>query len=72
MVKEALIVRGKKEDKKSKSNSKESYKSPGKKFKAKCWNCGQTGHIRKDCREKKKNKSSLDSGSSLNDDGDVF
>lgn len=65
MVKDALTVKGKLEDKKSKSKLEESSKTPGKKSKAKCWNCGQTGHIRKDCREKKKkSKGSSDSWSS--------
>lgn len=80
MAKEALAVcgrpkeRGKKKDKQSKSKSSGRSKSPGKKSKAKCWNCGEVGHIRKDCKEKKKNKSfsNFEFEKSSQDDGEAF
>ena len=79
-TKEALIARGrpkdkgKKDEKHGKSKSKGRSKSPGKKSKAICWNCGNTGHFRKECKEeKKKKKKKVDSDSeSEKEDGDAF
>ena len=42
VAKEALIAQGKVKDKSKKDMKPESSR---KKSKAKCWNCGQTGHI---------------------------
>lgn len=33
----------------------------------KCWNCGQPGHIQKDCKEEKKKKKNSDNDSSQRD-----
>jgi hypothetical protein len=78
MVKEALAIKGrsrekfKKKEKKSKSKLEGRSKSPSKKSKVKCWNYGQPGHVRKDCKEeKKKKKGSFDNASS-HSDGDAF
>ena len=66
MAKEALVARGrttekgKKKDKKGKSKSPGRSKSPSKKSKAKCWNCGKPGHLRRDCKEEKKKKGKKD------------
>lgn len=60
VTKDALSIQGRlkdKDEKKSKkSKSHERSKSPGKKSKVKCWNCGQKGHIQKDYKEEKKKK----------------
>lgn len=65
--------RGKKKENKYKSKSLRRSKSLGKKTKEKCWNCGETGHFRKDCKEeKKKNKyfSDFESEKSSQDEGE--
>lgn len=81
MAKEALVARcrptekGKKKDKKVKSKSLGRSNSLGKRSKAKCWNCGKSGHFQKDCKEKKnknKNASDSDSDQSYQDDADAF
>ena len=49
-----------KKDKKGKSKSPGRSKSLGKKSKAKCWNYGNPGHLRRDCKEEKKKKGKKD------------
>lgn len=66
MAKEALVARGRKTKKRKKKNKKGKSKylgrskSPSKKSKAKCWNCGKPGHLCKYCREEEKNKGKKD------------
>lgn len=73
MTKDALFVRGRPKDKDKKKvkkfKSQERFKYPGKKRKVKCWNCGQKGHIQKDCKEEKKKYSNTKSSQS---DADAF
>lgn len=60
MTKDALSVQGRSKDqdkkKGNKSKSQESFKSPSKNSKVKCWNYGEKGHIQKDCKKEKKKK----------------
>jgi hypothetical protein len=74
--KEALSVRGRSKEKSkkkdTKSKSQERSATPGRKSKVKCWNCGQKGHIRKDCKEEKKKKKYTSDRESSQSDPDAF
>ena len=77
MAKEALVAHGRTIEKGTKKDKKGKSKSPGKKSKAKCWNCGKPGHLRRDCKEEKKKKGKKDfsdsnTDKSSQDDVDAF
>eukprot|EP00253_Pinus_taeda_P021625 PITA_21625 len=46
---EALMVRGRSKERRFKRQSNSRSKSKGKKSKVKCWFCGKSGHLEKDC-----------------------
>lgn len=58
-IKYALVIRGRSKEKDKNKKKGNKSKSQGKskcpcKFKVTCWNCGKKGHIKKDCKEKKR------------------
>eukprot|EP00253_Pinus_taeda_P033691 PITA_33691 len=54
---EAMMVRGRSKERRPRKLSDSRSKSKGKKSKLKCWFCGRSGHLKKDCRKRQQQAS---------------